>query len=91
MIKSINSFHFTETFILKFISLLKYVIIWDILGGVIVKEKYIKLFGNLFMIGTVLGTLLMATFYYKSSYLLTYCMAIPLVVAPFILKKQFLN
>lgn len=52
------------------------------------KEKYIKLFGNLFMVGILLGTLLVALFNYKDSYLLTYCMSIPVVIAPFILDKM---
>lgn len=51
------------------------------------KEKYIKLVGNLFMLGILFGTLLVAIFNYKDSHLLTYCIAIPIVIVPFILDR----
>lgn len=51
------------------------------------KKKRVKLLNIFLMIGILLGTLLIAIFNYKPSYLLTYCMAIPIVVVPFILDK----
>lgn len=51
------------------------------------KKKCIELLNNFLIIGILLGTVLVAAFDYKSSYLLTYCMAIPVVVVPFIFNK----
>lgn len=51
------------------------------------KKNFINISNKVFMLSILLGTILMALLSYKASYLLTYLMAIPIIIAPFIFEK----
>lgn len=51
------------------------------------KNFKFNLFSKLFMFSTLIGTIIVIIFNYKESHFLTYCMALPIVLVPFLLKK----